>query len=251
MKKRPLIGITMRLEVETGRFYLGRDYSEAVEYFGGIPFQIPLIPKKNYISELVKNLDGVLLPGSDTDVDPYYYSEEPLPNLKRVIPEKDSTDFLVLEEAEKLNIPVLAICFGMQALNVFCGGSLYQDISTQIDDPLKHEQGVPLNRLSHSIDVKSKSKLSTFAKNAKLSNKVKVNSHHHQSVKQIGENLVDTAWTKDGVIECIEGLDKTRFVFGTQWHPEISFEKDALSKEIFSAFIKNCENYSNKKRKIK
>lgn len=251
MKKRPLIGITMRLEVETGRFYLGRDYSEAIEYFGGIPFLIPLIPKRNYISELIQNLDGVLLPGSDTDVDPYYYSEEPLPKLKRVVPEKDSTDFLVLEEAERLNIPLLAICFGMQALNVFCGGSLYQDIEIQIDKPLKHEQGVPLSRLSHSIEVKSKSKLSSFVKNAKLADTVKVNSHHHQSVKQIGESLVETAWTKDGVIECIEGVDKDRFVFGTQWHPEISFEKDVLSREIFSAFIKNCENYSNKKRKLK
>lgn len=248
MKKRPLIGITMRLEVETGRFYLGRSYSEAVEYFGGIPVQIPLIAKKNYISEIVKNLDGILLPGSDSDVDPSYYSEEPLPKLKKVVPEKDSTDFLVLEEAEKLKIPVLAICFGMQALNVFYGGSLYQDIETQIENPLKHEQGIPLNRLSHSISVKSESKLSHFVKTANQSEDIKVNSHHHQSVKKTGNNLVETAWTKDGVIECIEGTDNNRFIFGTQWHPEISFESDTLSKEIFTDFIKNCGNHSNNRK---
>lgn len=251
MKKRPLIGVTMRLEVETGRFYLGRSYSEAVEYFGGIPIQIPLIDKKSYICEIVKNLDGILLPGSDSDVDPSYYSEEPLPKLKKVVPEKDSTDFLVLEAAEKLKIPILAICFGMQALNVFNGGSLFQDIETQIENSLKHEQGIPLNRLSHTIEVRSKSRLSDFVKAINQSENVKVNSHHHQSVKKAGNNLLETAWTKDGVIECIEGTDKNRFVFGTQWHPEISFENDDLSGEIFSAFIKHCENYSNKKRKLK
>lgn len=234
----------MRLEIETGRFYLGRSYSEAVRYFGGIPVLIPLIPDERYISELVKNLDGVVLPGSDTDIDPYYYSEEPLPKLKKVIPEKDSTDFLVLDAAEKAQMPILAICFGMQALNVFRGGSLFQDIETQIENPLKHEQGIPLNRLSHSIEVKSESILSGFVLKANLSETIKVNSHHHQSVKTVGSNLTKTAWTKDGVIECVEGVNKNRFVFGTQWHPEISFETDALSREIFSAFIKNCENYS-------
>lgn len=251
MKNRPLIGITMRLEVETERFYLGRSYSEAIEYFGGLPIQIPLIARKDYIGEIVKKLDGILLPGSDSDVDPLHYSEEPLPKLKKVVPEKDSTDFLVLKEAEKLKIPVLAVCFGMQALNVFNGGTLYQDIETQIENPLKHEQGIPLNRLSHSIKVKSKSRLSGFVKAAHQTENIKVNSHHHQSVKKIGNDLIETAWTKDGVIECIEGTYKDRFVFATQWHPEISFENDALSREIFSAFVKNCEIYSNKNRKSK
>lgn len=249
MKKRPLIGITMRFEVETGRFYLGRQYSEAIEYFGGIPVHISLIPKQNYIGDLIKNLDGILLPGSDTDIDPFYYSEEPLPKLKKVVPEKDSTDLMVLRVAEELEMPVLAICFGMQALNVFYGGNLFQDIESQIENPLKHEQGIPLNRLSHSIEIKSESSLSGFVEDAGLSGNVKVNSHHHQSVKKIGENLIETAWAKDGVIECIEGTDENRFIFGTQWHPEISFESDALSKEIFSAFVKNCENFSINKRK--
>lgn len=249
MKKRPLIGITMRFELETGRFYLGRQYSEAVEYFGGIPVHISLIPKREYIHELIENLDGILLPGSDTDIDPYYYLEEPLPKLKKVVPEKDSTDLMVLDEAEKLKMPVLAICFGMQALNVFFGGSLFQDIESQIENPLKHEQGIPLNRLSHSIEVKSESRLAGFVEGAKLSENVKVNSHHHQSVKKIGKSLIETAWTKDGVIECIEAMDENRFIFGTQWHPEISFENDPLSKEIFSAFVNSCENYSKNKRK--
>src|SRR3954471_5398192 len=127
MKKRPLIGITMRLELETRRFYLGRDYSEAVEAADGLPMHLSLIPDEAYIDAVIEGLDGVLLPGSDTDVDPSLYGEEPHPKLGRVIPDKDETDRLVLKAAERRNIPVFAICYGMQALNVSRGGSLVQD----------------------------------------------------------------------------------------------------------------------------
>src|SRR5688572_18984241 len=121
MKNSAKIGITMRLEAATQRFYLGRDYSEALAHLGAIPVHISLIPDKNYIENLLKNLDGILLPGSDSDVNPLIFNEEPHPKLKRVVPEKDETDLLVLKAAEKYKIPLLAICFGMQVLNVSRG----------------------------------------------------------------------------------------------------------------------------------
>src|ERR1035437_10139878 len=111
MERRPRIGITMRLEFETRRFYLGRDYSEAVEACGGIPVHIALIPKPEYIVETVADLDGVLLPGSNTDVVLYYNGGAPHHELGTVIPEKDLTDRLVIEEAERLNLPIRAICY--------------------------------------------------------------------------------------------------------------------------------------------
>lgn len=247
MPNSPIIGLTMRLELETNRFYLGRDYSEALEYFGAIPLHIPLIPKRHSISELVKNLDGILLPGSDSDIDPHFYSEDPHPLLKKVVPEKDSTDLMILEAADKLNLPILAICYGMQSLNVFYGGSLYQDINSQIKNPIKHEQGLPFNRLSHLIKVKDESRLSNLTENIGLNGDVKVNSHHHQSVKEVGKKLKTTALANDGVIECIEGVDKNRFVLGVQWHPEISFETDPLSKEIFKAFVEESRKFAMKR----
>lgn len=238
MKRKPIIGITMRLEIETDRFYLGRDYSEALEGLGAIPFHISLIPDKNYLAEILKLVDGILLPGSDTDIDPLIFGEEPQPKLKKIIPEKEQTDLLVLSEAEKLKKSVLAICFGMQALNVSRGGTLVQDIETDIENCIKHEQGKPLARNSHSLDIKKDSLISNLVK----STSVKVNSHHHQSVKQVGKNLQATAWAKDGVIECIEDTRNDRFVLGVQWHPELSWKTDSVSKKIFESFISACKN---------
>lgn len=250
MPNSPVIGLTMRLEIETDRFYLGRQYSEAMEHFGAVAVHIPLIPKREFITELVKNLDGILLPGSDSDIDPNYYSEDPHPLLKKVVPEKDSTDLMILEEADKLNLPILAICYGMQSLNVFYGGSLYQDINSQIENSIKHEQGFPLNRSSHQIKVKDESSLSNLTDSIGLNGNVKVNSHHHQSVKEVGKNLIPTAWTNDGVIECVEGVDKNRFILGVQWHPEISFETDPLSQEIFKAFVEECRKFATERGKF-
>lgn len=237
MKKRPIIGITMRLEVETNRFYLGRDYSEAIEAVGGIPFHISLIPNKSYISEILKMVDGILLPGSDTDVEPMIYGEEPHPKLKKIVPEKDLTDLLVLKEAEKMNLPILAICYGMQALNVSRGGTLFQDIESQIENCVKHEQGIPLARNSHNLDIKENSKISRLI----TKKDVKVNSHHHQAVKKVGKNLEATAWAKDSIIECIEDVRENKFVIGVQWHPELSWKTDEFSGNIFKSFISNCK----------
>lgn len=234
---KPRIGITMRLEIETRRFYLGRDYSEALEGLGAIPFHLSLIPDEEYIFGCLKNLDGILLPGSDTDVDPLRFGEEPHPNLKKIIPEKEETDLKILAAAEKLNIPVLGICFGMQVLNIARGGSVFQDIESQIPNAIKHEQGMPLERNSHSLKIAEDSLLAELA----AEKNVRVNSHHHQSIRDVGKNLKPTAWAKDGVVEGIEDTRKDRFALGVQWHPELSWKTDDLSRNIFETFIRNCK----------
>jgi putative glutamine amidotransferase len=226
----------MRLELETRRFYLGRDYSEALDAAGGLPVHIPLIPDPGYVREVVKGLDGVLLPGSDSDVDPAYFGEDPHPKLKKVVPEKDSTEMLVLSEAEKQKLPVFAICYGMQALNVSRGGSLIQDIDSQVVNSVKHEQGAPLDRNSHRVRIADSGILSALAG----SEEVKVNSHHHQAIRSVGSNLVATAWAGDGVIECIEDSRVDHFALGVQWHPELSWRSDELSASMFKRFVSEC-----------
>jgi len=238
-RRRPRIGITMRLELETDRFYIARHYSEALEAAGGAPVHISLIPRHDYISAVMDELDGVLLPGSDSDIDPLRYGAEPHPHLGSVHPVKDETDLLVLEEVEKRGLPLLAICFGMQALNVSRGGTLIQDIASQVSNPIKHQQGTPRDRPSHAVTLNGKSLLSSLAQGEQAL----VNSHHHQAIEKVGRDLVATAWTSDGLIEAVEDSRPERFALGVQWHPELGWKNDGLSQALFERFIAATKEY--------
>jgi putative glutamine amidotransferase len=223
----------MRIEYTTDRFYLSRHYSEAVEAASGAPIHISLIPKAGYIDSVVAGLDGILLPGSDSDVDPLRYGQQPHPALGVVQTIKDETDLLVIEAAERRRLPLFAICFGMQILNVARGGSLIQDINSQVPNAIKHEQGVPRDRPSHRVSLQERTRLSSIAGTADAL----VNSHHHQAIESIGADLVATAWSTDGVIEAIEDPRADRFVMAVQWHPELGWENDLLSQRLFRTFV--------------
>ena len=229
----PRIGITMRLELQTDRFYLSRYYSEAIEAAGGAPVHISLIPKPDYVSAVMDDLDGVLLPGSDSDIDPLRYGAEPHRKLGSVHPVKDETDLLVLDEIEKRRLPLFAICFGMQALNVSRGGTLIQDIPSQMPQAISHQQGVPRDRPSHAITLAKQSLLLSLAS----AERMLVNSHHHQAVEKVGRDLIATAWTSDGLIEAVEDCRPERFVLGVQWHPELGWQQDRFSQALFDRFI--------------
>jgi putative glutamine amidotransferase len=231
----------MRLELETDRFYLSRHYSEAIEAAGGAPVHISLIPNPGYISSVMDELDGVLLPGSDSDIDPLRYSTEPHPNLGSVHPVKDETDLLVLDEIEKRRLPLFAICFGMQALNVSRGGTLIQDIPSQLPKAIKHQQGAPRDRPSHAIKLDKTSLLFALPS----AEQVLVNSHHHQAVDKVGRDLVATAWSSDGLIEAVEDSRPERFALGVQWHPELGWQRDSLSKALFERFIAEAKVTTN------
>ena len=226
----------MRIELPTDRFYLARYYSEAVEAAGGAPVHISLIPKREYVEAVVEGLDGILLPGSDSDVDPLRYGQQPHPKLGAVHPIKDETDLLVIEAAEQRRIPIFAICFGMQVLNVSRGGTLIQDIGSQLLEAIKHEQGAPRDRPSHRITLADRTKLASIAGSDTLGAFV-VNSHHHQAIETLGADLIATAWTTDGIIEALEDPRPDRFVVAVQWHPELGWERDTISQRLFAAFV--------------
>jgi putative glutamine amidotransferase len=233
MDRRPRIGIPMRIELPTDRFYLSRYYSEAVEAAGGAPVHISLIPKPDYINSVVEALDGILLPGSDSDVDPLRYGQQPHPKLGAVHPLKDETDLLLIEAAERKQLPIFAICFGMQVLNVSRGGTLIQDIETHVPEAIKHEQGAPRDRASHRIKLAEKTQLARIVETQGLA----VNSHHHQGIETLGADLIATAWSADGIIEALEDPRPDRFLVAVQWHPELGWERDAVSQRLFEAFV--------------
>ena len=238
IQTRPRIGIPMRIEQTTNRFYLGRDYSEAVEAAGGLPIHISLIPKAEYIESVVAQLDGILLPGSDSDVDPLRYGQQPHPQLGTVQTIKDETDLLVIAAAERRQIPIFAICFGMQVLNVSRGGTLIQDIKSQVPNAIKHEQGAPRDRPSHRIRLSENTRLSNIGGAVDAL----VNSHHHQAIESVGGNLVATAWSTDGVVEALEDPRPDQFIVGVQWHPEIGWQNDLFSQRLFRAFVNEATN---------
>jgi len=241
---RPRIGITMRIEPETNRFYLARHYSEAVEAAGGLPVHIPLITSAEFIRATMNSLDGILLPGSDSDVDPLRYGKDPHPKLGRVQPEKDETDLLVLDEIERRRMPLFAICFGVQVLNVSRGGTLIQDIESQWPDAIKHEQGPPRDRPSHKVRMLADS----IVGQSLAMEEATVNSHHHQAIETLGRELVATAWASDGLVEAVEDVCGDRFVLGVQWHPELGWERDALSQALFARFVSEARSYAVRER---
>jgi len=239
-EQRPRIGITMRIELETNRFYLSRYYSEAVEAAGGLPVNIPLIPRADYIAGVMDSLEGVLLPGSDSDMDPQRYGQQPHLQLGSVHPLKDQTDLLVLAEIEKRRTPLFAICYGIQSLNVSRGGTLIQDIVSQVPNEMKHEQGVPRDRHSHRVRILEDSTLGKLA----CSEDAPVNSHHHQAVETLGRELVATAWATDGIVEAVEDPRSDRYVVGVQWHPELGWEQDELSRALFDRFVSEARRFA-------
>src|SRR5258708_5706519 len=238
-KNRPRIGITRRLELKTDRFYLSRHYSEAIEAAGGAPCHISLIPHADYIASIVEGLDGILLPGSDSDVDPVRYGREPHVALGSVHPVKDETDLLVLDEVEKHRLPLFAICFGLQVLNVYRGGTLIQDIPAQMPGSINHQQGAPRDRPSHRVSMLEGSVLAGLAK----SESALVNSHHHQAIETVGRDLIATAWTSDGLVEALEDPRTDRYVLGVQWHPQLGWRKDRFLQSMFDRFISQAARH--------
>ena len=230
---RPLVGITTRLDLKDNTFYLRRSYAEAVAAAGGAPVYLPLLSDPDVLLPVAASLDAVILSGSASDLDPSLYGEEPHPRLGLVAPERDQTDLALLDYIETQRLPLLAICFGIQSLNVSRGGTLFQDIGSQIPGALKHEQGPPVDRPSHRIEIAEGSMLERLAGGTVA----RVNSTHHQSIKDLGKNLRVTAKAADGVIEAVEDVRSDRFLLGVEWHPESGWERNTFSRAIFEALM--------------
>jgi putative glutamine amidotransferase len=238
---KPVIGIAVRLNKSENSFYLAREYSEAVLAAGGIPYHLSLIPESSYVEEALSIVDGVLLPGNDSDVDPLRFDCEPEPGLGKVSPERDEMDLLLLAETERLGLPLLGICYGMQVLNVYRKGTLIQDIVRKIPHALVHKQGEPRDRFSHRLIIEENSRLEKM--NGSLNGLI--NSHHHQSIDRIGENLKVTAKATDGVIEAIEDVRADKFILGIQWHPELLYQKSKLAAAIFENFVQAAASFKS------
>ncbi len=211
-------------------------YARAVEQAGGEPVTIPLDKPPAEVMKLIERCDGVLLPGSNADVDPAKYDAARHPKTDASDPKRDTVDELLLQDAYNMRKPVLGICYGLQTLNVYRSGTLLQ----HIESPINHEAGrnVPI---AHNVAIDPQSRLAGIlveksSKQGILS--IPANSSHHQSAEVIGDGLRTVArCPDDGIVEAIEGTSPDHFVLAVQWHPERSNDEDPNSRAIFRALV--------------
>lgn len=237
----PLIGVTAGETINQlyphapavqGQSYT---YIDAVVHAGGAPFIVPLTENKEVLRRLYDQCQGILLSGGN-DLDPASYGEKASDKTKDFSSKRDRQEIQLLEWALEDDKPVLAICRGMQLLNVAQDGTLYQDIPTELPDAENHNiasEKQRESRIVHQLRIKPDSKLAgTIGVN-----ELGANAYHHQAVRTLGDKLVATAWAEDDVIEAIELPDR-RFVVGVQSHPEsLEAKIEPRWRKLFEAFV--------------
>ena len=235
-------------------------YERAVALAGGQPVRIPLDQTPTEVMKIVERCDGVLLPGSNADVDPVRFGA--IRSLHTAAPDalRDNVDELLLRDAYNLRKPILGICYGLQSLNVYRAGSLIQHIPDFLPEEsrarVNHEAGKKV-QVAHSVEIEKSSKLAeivsgrtdknskekrTFAAEGQTRLVVPVNSSHHQAADAIGNGLrVVARCLEDGIVEALEGTASDHFVIAVQWHPERTVDQDEPSRAIFQALVKAAE----------
>jgi putative glutamine amidotransferase len=245
----PVIGVTCSMEYDQkGRKfptayafeYLKKSYYEAVERSGGTPILLPNTKKVSNVRPFLNLLDGLLISGGN-DVDPVFYGEKRKAQNLNITPERDIFELSLVRKAKDKGIPLMAICRGMQLLNVAFGGSLYQDFSAEKSFRDHTLEGSTIYKKKHAILIQKGSKLFDIIRKKRIM----VNTSHHQMVKKVGKGLVATAWSEDGVIEAVE-TKEDGFFLGVQWHPELM--KDKNSKLLFDSFIQSARKYKSRKQ---
>lgn len=227
---RPLILITPDYDQEPPqRYHLKRAYSDAVLAAGGLPL---IAPYDTPIEALLQLAQGLVVSGGAFDLPPETYGEERRPACGPANVARTEFERGLLEAALEARIPVLGVCGGMQLLNVVRGGSLFQDLPSEREGSLAHEQKLPKDQPSHGLELEASTMLASLCG----ASSKQINSTHHQALKEVGRDLVVTAKAPDGVIEAIED-PSLPFVLGVQWHPELMLETEPWNLGIYRGLV--------------
>lgn len=235
---KPIIGITGYHEREKSvdTVKVNRTYCEAVGHAGGIPLVIPIFMDGGSAPEVLDRIDGLLLSGGP-DVLPLIFDETPHHRIGAIDARRDQWEIALFKEAYGRDMPILGICRGVQLMNVALGGSLYQDIHSQVKLAHAHyAKDTPMDTLFHRVKIETGRRLhGIFGKDSLM-----VNSYHHQALKHVAEGLVIGAVSRDGIVEGVEAPDK-RFAVGVQWHPEALWREHADHERLFKAFVESAK----------
>ncbi|SMD11346.1 putative glutamine amidotransferase [Desulfocicer vacuolatum DSM 3385] len=239
---KPIIGITTFYDRKPQKVYtaVSDSYVRSVILAGGIPILLPVVEEVELAEEYLDAIDGLLLSGGE-DVCTMRYGENPIKEVEMFCPQRDDFEINLFIEALNRDMPVLGICRGIQVMNAALGGSLYQDIFTQVDNVLGHlPKKMPVDTLFHCINFVKGSRLEKIFDTRNL----RVNSYHHQAVKQVADAFIATAFSTDHIIEAIEHKDK-KFAVGVQWHPEDLTIKYPHFIKLFQALVSASERNEN------
>lgn len=234
---RPLVGIPWRTSEEEAQNHRPKvlNYEEAVRKAGGVPVLIPLKDGKEQ-GNLIAKMDAFVLPGSPADVEPAEYGAVNQGKSAPADLPREQADRAILAHAFEERKPVLAICYGCQLLNVYLGGTLIQDVRSELGTATPHRKKdlspEPQDDPVHGAMFEPESRLAELA----AGERGRINSSHHQAILKPGKSLRVTAHSTDGIIEGVEWTGDANWVVGVQWHPERMFG-DAFSERLFRDFV--------------
>jgi putative glutamine amidotransferase len=227
----------IRLDGDTSRVRLTAAYVTALESAGLIPLIVPPLSNLDAAPAILDSVAGLVLTGGG-DVDPARYSEKRHAKVHSVSPARDATEEALIKRARERGTPVLAICRGIQILNVALGGTLVQDIASQCETDINHDDETPRDSRSHEVSVEPGSLIARAIGTERCT----VNSFHHQSVKRVAEGMRITARSPDGIIEGLESVDENWWVMAVQWHPEeMTDSAEPWDRGLFKAFARKLE----------
>lgn len=246
---RPVIGITSDCNLtsqadtqEKGSqkyplfgYCLRPTYINAVTEAGGLALILPIILEKDALEQMAQMIQGLLISGGGHDLDPSLYGEVVTAPLGEINPDRSSFELALAKRMLEMSKPVLGICNGLQVINVASGGTLHQDIPSQVKGSLPHQQKGSRREKAHEVYILPDSQLRAVL----ATERIWVNSLHHQAVKGLGKGFRVNAVAADGIIEGIEMIEGP-FVMGVQWHPEDLVEADPKMQALFSVFVQSA-----------
>lgn len=232
----PIIGVTTsseRTKKGVDRAFVNAAYVRAVERAGGVPLLLTPYHSPAALARLSALVDGLLLTGGG-DIDPVRFGEARHPKTDLVSIERDDLELeRVTRQAVDTGLPLLAICRGIQVLNVALNGTLHQHVPEVFGDAIAHSQGGARSDRTHDVTVEPGTLLASLARGDRL----RVNSFHHQAIKDLGDGLTPVAWADDKVIEAVELPGARGFVLAVQWHPEELVDDDPAALRLFEALV--------------
>ncbi len=232
---KPIIGVIPLTDSERASLWMVPGYMNGIEEAGGVPVMLALTEDEDTIERMMSVCQGFLFTGGH-DISPTLYGAAAIPQCGEISPVRDVMEPIILKRALAEDKPVFGICRGIQLINAVLGGTLYQDLPTELDTNIEHHQTPPYDIPVHEVEIIKDTPLYELLGKSRLN----VNSYHHQAVRRLSSELMPMAYAPDGLVEAVY-RPESKFAWAVQWHPEFSYKRDAASLKLFRCFVDNCK----------